>query len=117
MRQFEVEEVTARTETEGCAALARFFPGAVPVRVPVQVTALRGGYTTLKEGSVVEFATPEHAILLTSLPLEFDDKVRLEGSRKPHNVDATVVGVQYSGERKAVALKFLRGPCHWMIQP
>jgi len=85
--------------------------------VPVQITALRGGRARLQEASVVEFATPEHAILFTGLPLEFDDKVRLEGRRKVYSVDATVVGVQYHGEQKAVAVKFLRGPCHWIMQP
>jgi hypothetical protein len=115
VRQFE--ESTLQAELEGCAALARFFPEASQVRVPVQVTALRGGNSRLREASVVEFATPEHAILVTGLPLEFDDKVRLEGSRKTYSVDATVVGVRYHGEQKAVALRFLRGPCHWMKQP
>jgi hypothetical protein len=52
--------------------------------------------------------------LVSSLPLEFDDKVRLEGSRKADNADATVVAVQYHGGQKAVAVKFLRGPNHWM---
>jgi hypothetical protein len=49
------------------------------------------------------------------LPLEFDDKVRLEGSRKAYTADATVVAVQYHGGQKAVAVKFLRGPNHWMM--
>ena len=95
--------------------LARFFPGVAAVRLPVQVTALRGGTTRLREASVVEFAGLEHAILISSLPLEFDDKVRLEGSRKADTADATVVAVQYHGGRKAVAVKFLRGPNHWMM--
>jgi hypothetical protein len=95
--------------------LARFFPGVAAVRLPVQVTALRGGTTRLREASVVEFAGLEHAILISSLPLEFDDKVRLEGSRKADTADATVVAVQYHGGQKAVAVKFLRGPNHWMM--
>jgi hypothetical protein len=114
VRQFA--EGTLESELEGCAALARFFPGASQVRVAVQVTALRGGTARLREASVVEFATPEHAILVTSLPLEFADRVRLEGSRKMYSVDATVVGVRYHDEQKAVALKFLRRPCHWIMQ-
>jgi hypothetical protein len=95
--------------------LARFFPGVAAVRLPVQVTALRGGTTRLREASVVEFAGLEHAILISSLPLEFDDKVRLEGSRKADTADATVVAVQYHGGQKAVAVRFLRGPNHWMM--
>jgi hypothetical protein len=95
--------------------LARFFPAVKSVRLQVQVTALRGGATRLREASVVEFAGLEHAILVSSLPLEFDDKIRLEGSRKVDTADATVVAVQYHGGQKAVAVKFLRGPNHWMM--
>ena len=114
MRQFD--ETTVIGEQQSCSQqLARFFPGVTPVRLPVQVTALRGGATRLREASIVEFAGLEHAILISSLPLEFDDKVRLEGSRKADTADATVVAVQYHGGQKAVAVKFLRGPNHWMI--
>ena len=115
MRQ--VDEITLAAKQESCAQqLARFFPGVASVRTPVQVTALRGGNTRLSEASVVEFAAREHAIFVSGLPLEFDDKIRLEGSRKGNSADATVVAVQYHDGRKAVAVKFLRGPCNWMAQ-
>jgi hypothetical protein len=110
------EQTSLIADEQSCTEqLARFFPGVAAVRLPVQVTALRGGRTRLRESSVVEFAGLEHAILITSLPLEFDDKVRLEGSRKADTADAIVVAVQYHGEKKAVAVKFLRGPNHWMM--
>ena len=113
MRQFE--EATLAAEKQSCAEqLARFFPGVSAVRIPVQVTALRGGNTHLREASIVEFAAVEHAIFLSGLPLEFDDKVRLEGRRRNDTADATVVAVQYHDGRKAVAVKFLQGPCNWM---
>jgi hypothetical protein len=103
-------------EQQSCTEqLARFFPGVTPVRLPVQVTALRGGTTRLREASLIEFAGLGHAILVSSLPLEFDDKVRLEGRRKADTADATVVGVQYHGGQKAVAVKFLRGHNRWMM--
>ena len=114
MRRFD--ETSLIADEQSCAEqLARFFPGVAAVRLPVQVTALRGGTTRLRESSVVEFAGLEHAILISSLPLEFDDKVRLEGSRKTDTADATVVAVQYHGGQKAVAVRFLRGPNHWMM--
>ena len=116
MRQFG--EATLAVEEQSCAEqLARFFPGVTAVRLPVQVTALRGGTTRLREASVVEFAAPEHAIFVSELPLEFDDKVRLEGSRKNLSTDATVVAVQYHGGRKAVAVRFRQGDCDWIVQP
>jgi len=111
---------TAISEHElGCAEqLARFFPAAAPVRVPVQVTALRGGRAKLREATVLEFGGAQHAIFLSTLPLEFEDRVRLE--HDSHGVaaaDATVVAVQYHEGRKAVAVKFTQGSCDWVKQP
>ena len=111
---------TAVSEHElGCAEqLARFFPGAAAVRVPVQVTALRGGRAKLREATVLEFGAAQHAIFLSTLPLEFEDRVRLE--RDSHGgaaAEATVVAVQYHEGRKAVAVKFTQGLCDWVMQP
>jgi hypothetical protein len=81
----------------------------------VQVTASRGGKTRLSEAAVVEFGGPEHAIFLSTLPLEFDDRVRIEASGEGRPAEATVVGVQYHEGRKAVAVRFLHGPCDWVV--
>jgi hypothetical protein len=97
--------------------LARFFPHAVSVRIPVQVTALRGGSLQLREATVVEFAAPDFAIFASTLPLEFDDRVRLERHQTGPTADATVVAVQYHEGRKAVAIRFRPGPCEWVTQP
>jgi hypothetical protein len=111
-------ETTLIANEQGCAErLARFFPHANPVRVPVQITALRAGGTRLREATVVEFGGSEHAIFLSSLPLEFDDKVRIERDRNGGTAEATVIAVQYHEGRKAVAVRFLRGPCVWVTQP
>jgi len=101
---------------QGCAEqLARFFPQARPVRIPVRVTASRGGRTRLREAAIVEFGGPEHAIFLSSLPLEFDDRVQIEATGEGRPMNATVVGVQYHEGRKAVAVRFLQGPCDWVV--
>ncbi len=105
-------------ETDCAGQLARFFPAAQAVRVPVQVTAVRGGRAKLREATVLEFAAAEHAIFLSTLPLEFDDRVRLESDSQAHPVaDATVIAVQYHEGRKAVAVKFTQGPCDWVMRP
>ena len=68
MKQFDEATLTARQQS--CTEqLARFFPGVASVHVPVQVTALRGGKTRLREDSVVEFAALENAIFISTLPL------------------------------------------------
>lgn len=111
-------EGTVSETGQDCAEqLARFFPQATRTRVPVQITALRAGSTKLREATVVEFGGTEHAIFLSTLPLEFDDRVRVERDRKGCAADATVVAVQYHEGRKAVAVRFLQGPCAWVTQP
>jgi hypothetical protein len=111
-------EATVSENEQDCAEqLARFFPQASRVRVPVQVTALRGGSAKLREATVVEFGGAEHAIFLSTLPLEFDDRVRVERDRQGCAAEAAVVAVQYHEGRKAVAVRFLHGPCAWVTQP
>jgi hypothetical protein len=103
---------------QGCAEqLARFCPQASAVRIPVQITALRGGRTQLCEAATVEFQASDLAIFVSTLPLEFDDRVRLERDRKGRAVEAIVIAVQYHENRKAVAVKFTQGPCDWVTQP
>lgn len=110
--------MTLTANEPGCAEqLARFFPGATRVRVPVQVTALRGGSTRLREATVVEFGGSEHAIFLSTLPLEFHDHVRIERGSHGGTADAAVVAVRYHEGCKAVAVRFLQGPCAWVTQP
>jgi hypothetical protein len=97
--------------------LARFFASAKAVRIPVQVTALRAGSVRLREVTVVEYGASQHAIFLSTLPLEFDDRVRLERTGTRDTVDAAVVAVQYHEGRKAVAVRFLQGRCDWVMEP
>jgi hypothetical protein len=111
-------EATLTQDQLDCAEqLARFFPHANRMRMPVQVTALRAGKAKLREATVVEFGGEQHAIFLSTLPLEFDDRVRIERDRQGCTADATVVAVQYHEGRKAVAVRFLQGPCSWVTQP
>jgi len=104
---------TTTDERECTEQLARFFPKLPAVRIPVQVTPRRFGEARIKETTVVEFGTPEYAIFLSQLALEFDDRVRLvrEGGR---SVEAAVIALQYHQGQKAVAVRFLDGPCEWM---
>jgi hypothetical protein len=114
----QTTDVAVNEHGQDCAEqLARFFPQASRLRVPVQVTALRAGSTKLREATVVEYAGKEHAIFLSTLPLEFDDRVRVERDRHGCAADAAVVAVQYHEGRKAVAVRFLQGPCAWVTQP
>lgn len=102
---------------KSCAEqLARFFPQANAVRIPVQVTSRRGGATNLREATIVEFSSANHAIFLSTLPLEFGDQVRLEARPEGYLTEATVDAVQYHEGRKAVAVRFVQGPCDWVVR-
>lgn len=96
--------------------LARFFPKLPAVRIPVRVVAKRPGQSRAQEATVVEYATEEFAIFLCRLALEFDDRVELarEGG---HPEEAAVIALQYQARSKAVAVRFLNGPCGWMVNP
>ncbi|MBZ5701715.1 MAG: hypothetical protein LAN84_07695 [Acidobacteriia bacterium] len=97
--------------------LARFFPRALPVRIPVRITALRPGQARLQERIVVEYSASEHAIFVCTLPLEFDDRVSVEPQGAGKAAEAEVIAVQYHEGAKAVAIRFLKGSCDWMVQP
>lgn len=101
-------------ERECTGQLARFFPKLPAVRIPVLVTPRRYGQARVKETTVVEFATSEYAIFLSQLALEFDDRVRLARDGGGRSVEAAVIALQYHQGRKAVAVRFLDGPCEWM---
>src|SRR5256886_15882822 len=80
---------------QDCAEqLARFFPHARPIRIPVQVITRRGGSTSLREAAVVEYGGPEHAIFVAKLPLEVHDRVPIEATEEGRPTEATVLGVQ-----------------------
>ncbi|MGB7436076.1 MAG: hypothetical protein WBR26_25885 [Candidatus Acidiferrum sp.] len=110
--------MTLIAEERECAEqLARFFPNLPAVQVPVRVTPLRLGQARAQEATVVEFGSPEYAIFLSKLALEFDDRVRLvrDGGGRP--AEAAVIALQYHDGRKAVAVRFLDRPCEWMTRP
>jgi len=105
-------------ESQDCVQqLARFFPNALPVRLRAQVSAVRSGTVKHHEAVTIEFPATDCAIFASSLPLEFDDRVRLEREGKSRKADATVIAVQYHDGRKAVAVKFAQAPCEWVMLP
>jgi hypothetical protein len=67
---------------------------------------------------VVEFSSADHAIFVSALPLEFGDRVRLRLEERAEGsfAEATVDAVQYHEGRKAVAVRFLQGPCDWVMR-
>jgi len=107
--------VTFADSERRCAEqLARFFPRAIPIHVPVQVTALRPGKQNLTERAILEYRAGEHAIFVCSLPLEFDDRLRLEPHGGGTPLKGAVIGLRYHDGSKAVAVRLDRNSGDWM---
>jgi hypothetical protein len=101
----------------GCAEqLARFFPEAEAVHIRAIVTPLRNG-SKVRETVLVEFASSEKAIFGSTLPLEFNDRVRLKNAEGSGEAVARVVAVQYHDGHQAVAVQFVNGQCSWVKRP
>ncbi len=98
------------------AKLAKFFPNATPVRIPVRLTRLASGSSTFSESTVIEFGTPHEVLFASTLPLEFADKLRLRNSDGTLDTEACVVAVQYNGGRTAVAARFTQEVANWIVK-
>ena len=122
---FEIEDVTgvrhgaarAKSATECTTAkLARFFPDATPVRIPVRLTRV-ADESAFSESTVIEFGTPNEVLFTSSLPLEFADQLRLRNSDGTLDAEACVVAVQYHAGLTAVAARFSQPVANWIVKP
>lgn len=102
------------------AELARFFPEAVPVRIPVQLThAANAGNAapqSFGESTVIEFGTPREILFACNTPLEFADVLRLRNSDGSLDVEASVVAVQYHPGKTVVAARFTKDVPNWIVK-
>lgn len=107
----------ARSSQESTTAkLAKFFPEATPVRIPVQLTRVAGEGNDFTETTVIEFGTPHEVLFASTLPLEFADTLRLRNSDGTLDAEACVVAVQYNSGRTAVAARFTQAVDNWIVK-
>jgi hypothetical protein len=108
------------------AGLARFFPEATPVRIPVQLArslsqdaalADASQLSHFTESTVIEFGTPREVLFACHTPLEFADVLRLRNADGSLDVEASVVAVQYHPGQTIVAARFLREVPNWILKP
>lgn len=99
------------------AKLAKFFPDATPVRIPVRLTRVGDATRTVSESTVIEFGTPREVLFASSLPLEFADRLHLQNSDGTLDAEACVVALQYNGGHTAVAARFTREVANWIVKP
>jgi hypothetical protein len=111
-------ESVAVFEDSSCVAkLAELFPEVSPMRLPVRLSTTSPGRQTLQEQTVIEFGTSSEVLFSSTLPLEFEDCVRLVNADRSFDVHATVVAVRYHCGSKAVAARFVGKVENWIIQP
>ena len=99
------------------AELARFFPEATPVRIPVVFT--RSGPADglgSPESTVIEFGTASEVLFACTTPLEFADVLRLRNSDGSLDTEASVVAVQYHPGVTVVAARFLNSVPNWIVK-
>jgi len=105
------------------ADLARFFPEATPVRIPVEFTrsnqtsdGKQPGGLGLPESTVIEFGTAREVLFACTTPLEFADVLRLRNSDGSLDTEASVVAVQYHPDTTIVAARFLNAVPNWIVK-
>jgi hypothetical protein len=101
------------------AGLARFFPDATAMRMPVQFARMVESSPSpdFSESIVIEFGTPREVLFACKTPLEFADVLRLRNSDGSFEEDARVVAVQYHPGNTLVAARFNREVPNWIEKP
>ena len=111
-------------ETTATARLARFFPQAAPVRIPIRLSRAQSSgnhlgktqeHVFLQE-TVIEFGTPHEVLFALDHPLEFGDRVLVESKDGVLRAEGYVVAAQYHPERTVVAARFLKEVPNWIIK-
>ena len=107
--------------------LARFFPEATPVRIPIKLSrAKSNGNGNAVDGqdngkvfvqdTVIEFGTPHEVLFMVDRPLEFADRVVVESNDGSLRAEGSVVAVQYHPEQTVVAVRFLKHVPNWIVK-
>jgi hypothetical protein len=137
-------QATARAlEQDIVSRLARFFPEATPVRIPIKLSRTQSNGNGKLNGNgkngngngdpavrepegesenvffqetVIEFGTPHEVLFVLDRPLEFADRVLVESNDGSLHAEAFVVAVQYHLERTAVAVRFLKNVPNWIVK-
>src|SRR4051812_21386717 len=104
--------------------LARFFPGAIRVRIPVNIRAMSAALipqsgkemAQATESTVIEFGTENEVLFASALALEFEDKIHVKSADGSLDVEAAVVAVQVNNGKLAVAARFTKAVTNWIIK-
>ena len=124
---------TARARESDCVSrLARFFPDATPVRIPIRLSRANDDFSDTANANhnsigtrspwreiqetVIEFGTPHEVLFVLAQPVEFADRVLIESRDGSLHAEASVVAVQYHAERTVVGARFLNPVPNWIVK-
>jgi hypothetical protein len=118
------QAVARAPELDLVGRLAKFFPGATPVRIPIKLSravvngdaGARENHAGFLQNTVIEFGTQREVLFLVDCSLEFADRILLETKDGSLQVEATVVAVQYHPQRTVVAARFLKDVPNWIVK-
>ncbi|MGA3104467.1 MAG: hypothetical protein ABSD53_08305 [Terriglobales bacterium] len=113
--------------------LARFFPEATRVRIPIKLSRAAGAenengggngkgqndddtVNVFFQNTVIEFGTAREVLFAVDHPLEFADRVLVESTDGSLCAEASVVAVQYHSQRTVVAARFLKNVPNWIVK-
>jgi len=101
--------------TECVVELARFFPGIVPLRIPVLI--FKGDSAkAAAEQTTIEFGTAEECLFVCGLPLEFEDLVHIRTADGTLNSTAKIVAMRLHEDKMAFAARFVNDVTDWIVQ-
>jgi hypothetical protein len=107
--------VEQQEATECVAELARFFPGIVPLRIPVLI--FKGDTAkAAAEQTTIEFGTAEECLFACGLPLEFEDLVQVRTADGTLNSTAKIVAMRFQDDKMAFAARFLNDVTNWIAR-
>ena len=131
------QAIARALESEIVGRLAKFFPEATPVRIPIKLSRTNrqpngnggGGpgaiatdgsgqeaENTFFQDTVIEYGTPHEVLFVVDRPLEFADRVLIQSTDGTLRAEGSVVAVQYHSERTVVAVRFLKHVPNWIVK-
>jgi hypothetical protein len=120
----QVGTARGRAQTSAVADLARFFPEATPVRIPVAFTRSShapangepsAGHET-PASTVIALGTDREVLFAFATPLEFANVLQRRNSDGSFDTQASVVAVQYHPGSTVVAARFLSAVPNWIVK-
>jgi len=128
------QAIARALEPDIVGRLARFFPNATPVRIPIKLSRIedsrnedsrnvdrnhdydRKTGATFVQNTVIEFGTEREVLFAVNQPLEFADCVLIESNDGELRAEASVVAVQYHPNRTVVAARFHKYVSNWIVK-